>query len=214
MYNLGLIAFEIPPYVFTWPMLLVVFGILFLLKKRWISGLLLIGIGKYFLIPDVLGIPLPDPSLMWPVLVVLLGVFILMKPAKVCKTNDSCHKIHAATNQNTDNMDSTVIFGGENKQISSYDFKGGKITAIFGGSEIDLSNCCLSKENKSIELLVIFGGVTLIVPKEWNVQTEITPIMGGVEDNINTMPDIYIDPVAEIILKGTVIMGGVEIKRV
>lgn len=110
-------------------------------------------------------------------------------------------------------MDANVIFGGDSKQISSYDFQGGKITAIFGGLEIDLTNCCLSKEHKVIEVFVLFGGVSLKVPREWNVRSECTAIMGGIDDSINEMRDVYVDPAAELIIKGVVLMGGLEIKR-
>ena len=110
-------------------------------------------------------------------------------------------------------IEATAIFGGENKKFSSYDFKGGKITAVFGGMELDLTNCYLSNEKAEIEVLAVCGGVSLKVPKEWNVRSEIVPIMGGLEDKIINFPGTYVDPAAELILKGTVVMGGVEIIR-
>ncbi len=110
-------------------------------------------------------------------------------------------------------IENTVIFGADSKKISSYDFKGGHLTVICGGLEMDLTNCTLSKERNIIELEVVFGGVTLTVPREWNVVSEVVPIMGGIEDEITYMKDRYIDPAAELIIRGNVVMGGLEIKR-
>ena len=66
-------------------------------------------------------------------------------------------------------IDDVSIFGGGTKIISSDNFKGGNITAIFGGSEINLTGCKLANGDQVIDVLMIFGGSTIIVPKEWNV---------------------------------------------
>jgi predicted membrane protein len=210
--NLNLLPAEIPPYVFSWQMLLVAVGVVVLLASRrsWFGGTLLIGIGGYFLIPEILHIPKSEVLHFWPALLVIAGIGMLSKI--YAQPKKKFWKIKTE-NLNDDYMESTVIFGGGSRQVSSYDYKGGKITAIFGGLEIDLTNCCLSKEKNVIEIEAIFGGVTLTVPKDWNVKTDITPIMGGVYDNIQEMPGTYVDPAAELTIRGTVVMGGVEIKR-
>jgi predicted membrane protein len=194
--NLNLLPAEIPPYVFSWQMLLVVIGVVVLLASRrsWLGGTLLIGIGGYFLIPEIFHISKSEMVIFWPAILVLLGIGMLSKMYAQPKKKFWKFKTE---NLNDDFMENTVIFGGGSKQISSYDYKGGRVTAIFGGLEIE----------------AIFGGVTLIVPKDWNVKTDITPIMGGVYDNIQEMPGTYVDPAAELIIRGTVVMGGVEIKR-
>jgi hypothetical protein len=56
-------------------------------------------------------------------------------------------------------------------------------------------------------------GVALNIPKEWNLNLDITPIMGGVEDNISLYPSAVVDPSKNLTLKGTVFMGGIKIKR-
>jgi predicted membrane protein len=111
-------------------------------------------------------------------------------------------------------IENAVIFGGDSKKVSSYDFKGGHFTVIFGGMEMDLTNCTLSKEKNIIDVEIVFGGLTLTVPREWNIRSEVTPVMGGIEDESNSGKDHYIDPAAELIIRGNVVMGGMEIKRV
>ena len=107
----------------------------------------------------------------------------------------------------------TAVMGGDTRQISSYDFKGGTITAVMGGIELDLTNCYLSKEGCVIDLNVVMGGISLKVSREWNIQSEIMPIMSGIEDEDRYSNSVHIDPAATVILRGTVVMGGIEIKR-
>jgi predicted membrane protein len=210
--NLNLLPAEVPAYVFSWQMLLMVTGVVVLLasQRSWFGGTLLIGIGGYFLIPEVFQISKNEVFIFWPAVLVLVGIGLLSKMYVQPKKK---HWKMKTENLKDDFMENTVIFGGGSKQVSSYDYKGGRITAIFGGLDIDLTNCCLSKEKNVIEVEAIFGGITLKVPKDWNVKTEITPIMGGVYDNINEMPGTYVDPAAELTIRGTVVMGGVVIER-
>ena len=54
------------------------------------------------------------------------------------------------------------------------------------------------------------GGVDITVPPDWRVTSEALPILGGVQDSTKT-------PAAEtrghLIIKGLVMMGGVEVKN-
>jgi len=210
--NLNLLPQHIPSYILSWKMLLVVLGVLALFKKNWFMGFLLIGVGKYFLLPEMYGVPQPDVYTIWPVLLIFLGLMILLHQLFPSNKHRK-FRLKTEVTETSNHMEHTLIFGGESKKVNSFDFSGGKITSIFAGSEIDLTNCCLSKGVNEIEITAVLGGVSLTVPKEWNVITKIVPIMGGVFDEINMMPDAYVDPAAELTIKGVAVMGGIEIKR-
>lgn len=205
----------LPSYVYTWKMLLIAFGVYNILLRNWMFGLTMSAIGTFFILPEALNIPKLEFGKVWPALLILIGLGIFFKmifPKKKVLIDFKRDSTIDITEENY--METTVIFSGAEKQISSYDFKGGKVTAIFGGAEIDLTNCYLSKENNVINLEVICGGVTLLVPHEWNVRSELVTILGGFEDKAASKDkNAYIDPAAEIVLKGTLVMGGVEIKR-
>ena len=54
------------------------------------------------------------------------------------------------------------------------------------------------------------GGFEIIVPETWSVILEVTPFMGGIEDNTRTPAS----PTApRLVLRGFVMMSGVEIKN-
>ena len=87
---------------------------------------------------------------------------------------------------------------------------GGDITNIFGGTEINLTQADIQGV-ATIDVTTIFGGAELIVPSHWSVKSEIVTIFGGVEDK-RTVATITETPEKALVLKGTIIFGGIEIK--
>ena len=221
-YNFNMLPFEVPVYVFTWQMAVIIIGV-YALYRSWFFGLILIGIGVYFILPLTEEFPLIEIKKLWPVLLILLGLMALfgfrLKKThekhllKFKKRMQENHYHHKAKETSEESFDITTIMGGDSRKISSYDFKGGKITTVLGGVELDLTNCYLSKEGCVIDLEVVMGGVSLKVSRDWNIKSEIVPIMSGIEDDDLNSIDVHIDPAAVLILKGTVVMGGIEIKR-
>ena len=212
MQNFNLLPFVLPAYVFTWKMLLVVIGIFLLPSKNWFRGMVCIGVGTYFLLPEAFGIYNVTIAQLWPLALIIIGITIMTNKLKKDKK-----KITINMEKSKDGfIENTVIFGGDSKKISSYDFKGGHISVICGGLEMDLTNCTLSKEKNIIDVNIVFGGLSLRVPREWNILSEAVPVMGGIEDDINNRSnrDQYVDPAAELVIRGNVVMGGLEIKRV
>ena len=109
-----------------------------------------------------------------------------------------------------DFVDSTSFFGGAKKNIISKNFKGGDIVNVFGGTELDLSRADFNG-TAIIDLTTIFGGTKLVVPSNWTVKSEAVTIFGGMEDkrNVQALSD---SAQKILILKGTIIFGGIEIK--
>ena len=110
-----------------------------------------------------------------------------------------------------DIVDSTNIFSGTKKVVLSKNFKGGEIVSVFGGCEIDLTQADMTGP-ADLEVTAIFGGATLIVPSNWAINhSETVTIFGGIGDKrrIAPSPDA---PSKTLILRGTMIFGGMEIK--
>ena len=113
---------------------------------------------------------------------------------------------------NKDKIDDVSIFGGGTKIISSNNFQGGNITAIFGGSEINLINCQLAEGENVLDVLCVFGGTTIILPKEWNIVINVTSILGGFSNKAIRNPSIVIDQTRTLHIKGLAMFGGGEVK--
>jgi hypothetical protein len=94
--------------------------------------------------------------------------------------------------------------------VVSKNLKGGKVTAIFGGADINMLQADFQGVIE-LDATCIFGGLELIVPSNWNVKVDITTVLGGVEDK-RPVELIGDNPDKVLLLKGTCIFGGVEIK--
>ena len=109
-------------------------------------------------------------------------------------------------------MDSVSIFGSLKKNIITKDFKGGEAVLIFSGAELNLSQADINGK-VSIDLTQMFAGSKLIVPPHWTIHTEdMVCIFGGVEDKRTFRQDALTDSSKVLVLKGTCIFGGIDIK--
>jgi predicted membrane protein len=142
----------------------------------------------------------------WPTLIILAGLIMVLSPFK--KKNLQ-NKFNAITDE--DYLESTCILGGVKKNVISKDFKGGNLLNIFGGVEIDLSQSDING-TVVLDITQIFGGTKLIIPSHWEIKTEITTILGGVEDKRKNLSSLNIAEGKTIVIKGTSILAGIDIK--
>lgn len=222
--NLEILAFEIPSFIWSWKIIFVILTIRFLFHRKFIGAFIMASLSLAFYTPELLGQDIWEfKKKLWPVIPIFLGVILLTKFVSKKKSKSTimnAQTINEAqtidenqTVEDSDKLETTLILSGASKKINSYDFKGGKITTIMAGLELDLTNCTLSNNKAILEIECVMGGLTLTVPREWNVKLDVVPIMGGIEDGIRKTPNAYVDPAAEFIIKGTIVMGGVEIIR-
>jgi predicted membrane protein len=204
----GLLPNYIENIVFSWQMLLVAIGFVMTMGSGHKGpGLVVMAVGGFFLIPEIFDIPFRAYRLFWPALFIVAGIVILTN-AKWFKSENW----HSRQTNSSDKIDIVHIFGGGERIVTSDNFQGGKITAIFGGSEIDFTRAQLAPGVNEIEVTWIFGGGSLIVPGDWNVVIEVTPILGGFSDSRKMSHNKPIDVSKTLVIKGTVIFGGGEIK--
>ena len=109
-----------------------------------------------------------------------------------------------------DRINESVIFSGVNRKLMTKDFQGGKATVIFGGLDLDLTQVDFTGI-VTLDLEVGFGGVKLLVPPHWDVRTEVSNIAAGLEDK-RMFREGGVDTNKVLILKGTLLFSGLEIK--
>ncbi|WP_242921180.1 LiaF transmembrane domain-containing protein [Pontibacter liquoris] len=109
-----------------------------------------------------------------------------------------------------DYVRTTAIFGGVKKNIITKNFKGGEVVSVFGGTELNLMQADMQYP-VVLDTTQIFGGTSLIVPPHWQIKSEMVAILGGIDDNRPALPHGY-DPNKVLILKGTTLFGGLNIK--
>jgi predicted membrane protein len=106
-------------------------------------------------------------------------------------------------------INGSAFLGGFSRGVSTQDFQGGSLTAMMGGCEIDLRNASMKSPEAVIDVFSFWGGIELKVPRDWTVMTEATPILGGIEDKTQPSPEAS----KRLIIRGMVIMAGVEVKN-
>ncbi|WP_332911371.1 LiaF transmembrane domain-containing protein [Algoriphagus boritolerans] len=109
-----------------------------------------------------------------------------------------------------DRLNIDAIFSGVNRKLMTKNFEGGKITAAFGGVDLDLTSADFNGVI-TIQIDIIFGGVKMIVPPHWDIRTEVSNIAAGIEDK-RYFREGGVDPNKVVVLKGTILFGGLEIK--
>ncbi len=214
--NFGILSHSFKSVFFSWQMLLIGIGVLNLFKRNgYFGGLVLIIIGTFFLIPDVFSLPFNFISMLWPLILIIVGVLIIFRRRVNFHHNHYHYNRHFqytdVNNLDGGLIDEVLIFGGGRKNINDQNFKGGRITCIFGGTELDFTNAKLADGVNMIDLVCLFGGASLIVPADWHVRTEVVSILGGFADKRMKMPDGNKD--RELVIKGVAVFGGGDVKN-
>ena len=194
-----------------WPLLLVCAGIPNVMsRERRLWGILLITAGVMFQLNE-LGIGHFRWNDMWPILLIAAGLMLMWGAVEARKNPSS----PPSGGDPRTTLNEVAIFGGIERRVTSQDFQGGHINAVFGGVEIDLTDASMQVEEASLEINAIFGGVELRVPETWQVAFRGTPIFGGIADKTlrrgSVQPTVL--PTRVLVLTGAVIFGGVEIKN-
>lgn len=206
-HNFDLLPGNLHHAIFSWPMLLVVLGILQMVKHpNKTFGLVLISIGGFFLIPRIFPVSINFSQLFWPAIFVGIGILILFKGASGSKNwkNEGINS--------SEIIDEVNIFGGTERRMTTKNFRGGETVSIFGGSVYDFTDCEMAEGKNVLEVVNIFGGSKLIIPSHWNVHVEVVSIFGGFADKRKTGISIPENRNKELFIKGVAIFGGGEIK--
>ncbi len=108
-----------------------------------------------------------------------------------------------------------AIFGGTERRINSQTFKGGRVTSIFGGVELDFRDANIDGDEATLEVNCIFGGVEIRVPDSGMSIPGASQCLAAIRIK---PPFSCVHPQDSadgkrktLIITGTVIFGGVEI---
>jgi hypothetical protein len=195
-----------------WPGLLIAAGIAKLVDSTESSGRVtggvLVGIGGLFL-ADTLGYLMLTWASFWPLVLIGAGVLMLwtrLAPPRAWIPNIPSGGAREGT------LNEAAIFGGVERKITTDDFRGGHITALFGGVEIDLRRAGMRGDSAVIDVTSMFGGVELKIPQNWIAVAEVAAIFGGL-GNKSVEPSADMPGVKRLYIKGAAIFGGVEVKN-
>lgn len=214
--NFFFFDFSVQHLIFSWHTVFLVIGLVILNNSRnSVVGIIFVVLGLFgilgYISPFDIRFSFRD---YWPILLIIVGFFILFRkrepnilqnPAGIPESEKNEFQTSSANV-----LDESSIFNSTNRIIDTDNFRGGKVTTIFGSTKLDLTRASLSPGENTLEITCLFGGCDITIPKTWKVIVNVSAIFGGFEDKrYISMSDVKTDGV--LIIKGTVIFGGGEI---
>jgi predicted membrane protein len=194
-----------------WPVLLVIFGFVRIIGsvsvKGRLFGLFFVTLGTLLLL-DRLSIVSVSIGDWWPLILVFIGVGILLKRSRMPAAVPDASPAGTVTGDADGIVDMSGILSGNKRICISQDFRGGDLTAVMGGCELDLRRASIKNSPAIVTFFAFWGGISIKVPQDWKVSLQATPILGGVEDKTNPVPGTE---EKLLIIRGEVIMAGAEI---
>ncbi|MDI6807943.1 MAG: DUF5668 domain-containing protein [Candidatus Eisenbacteria bacterium] len=190
-----------------WPSILILIGLskLFGDRSRGSSfAIILILLGLFLQLDQFGVVNLSSVYHLWPIILIVLGITMLYRRLGGRHGN-------TGSSFSSDVIGVTAFFGGVEGSVTSTEFKGGDITAMFGGAKLDLTKAQLAQD-AHLDVTTCCGGVELFIPEDWNLIVKVTPLLGSVSDKRRKSGSAGTSGQKTLKISGTVIMGGIDIK--
>lgn len=110
-------------------------------------------------------------------------------------------------------LNEAAIFGGGKRRVTTHDFRGGALTAIFGGFEIDLRQAGMIADSAILEVNAIFGGAEIRIPETWTAVVQGAGIFGGYADETVSPNPATAPNSKKLFVRGSAVFGGVAVKN-
>lgn len=195
--------------IFSWPVILLVIGIIILSNnKNSGGGLILVVLGIIGLISRYTNFSFRYIlHEYWPILLIGFGIYLVLK------RNSSDNFKEAESIQNDEYyLDTFSFLKGRTLKIKTNNFLGGKITALLSGFKIDMTEANFVNQ-KTIDIVTILGGTEIFIPSDKKIIFNATTMFGGFEDKRSKLFSSDTESNDVLMIKGLVLFGGVEIKN-
>jgi hypothetical protein len=207
-------------FQYFWPAILIFFGVEGLLfcsgpGRFWGSFLTLAGA---VLLLSNLGYLHIRWSMFWPLAIILWGLWILSRSLGGSSSWGSkwvrplSMGVETGLASDSPDLHADTVFSTTNRRITSKNFRGGKLAAVFGELKIDLTEAEIEGDEAVIHLDAVFGAVEIRVPIAWVVVSRGAAVFGEYSDRtVHGQPP---NPGAKrLVVKGGAVFGSVVIKN-
>ncbi len=143
---------------------------------------------------------------LWPLVFIFVGANIVFRSMQ----SGSSPWGHHVGEETGESIRTFALMSGNEHKVTSGAFRGGSVDAMMAGVTVDLRPATLAEGRAAIDVFAMWGGIEIIVPLGWRVQSEVTAVMGGYEDSSMPTSDAS---APLLVLRGFVVMGGVEVRN-
>jgi len=193
-----------------WPVILIAAGMAKMVDAEHsggrLSGGILLCVGALFL-ADTLGFLRLSWHDFWPL--ILIGAGLVMLWSRLAPPPAG---VPASPPGHEGVLNEYAIFGGVERKVMTDDFRGGHVSAMFGGVELDLRQASIRAESAVLDVNAMFGGIEIKVPTSWVVVPQVAAIFGGFSKK-GAEPSTDMPGVRRLYIKGSAIFGGVDVKN-
>lgn len=139
-----------------------------------------------------------------PIVIIIIGFKIIFQAFCGSKVKEviNINKANGYTER-----EYAAVFSGNDVIINGEVFEGAKLTAVFGGVELNLIPAIINKDCV-INVNATFGGIDIILPENVNVVSNVTGIFGGVSNKRKNNPANSVT----VYVTGLCMFGGTDIK--
>ncbi len=210
-----LYGFGIHSIIFSWHTFFLIIGIVIIINhKNSFWGYVFIAIGLFGLsrhwVPFFYQFEFGD---LWPIIFLAFGIWLILRRNSKTVYSKGSYNTQFAESQTEERaneymLDESCSFSEIKRTLHTDNFKGGRISVVFGSVRIDLSDSKLAPGDNILHVEVVFGEVKLRVPPDWRVVINDSSLFGGFNDK--RYPNLSDSPKSEglLIIKGSTVFGG------
>lgn len=216
---------------YFWPGIFIFLGLEGILFNRgprrfWGAFLTLVG---GLLVLNILGITHWSRGIFWPLLVIFWGLWML---AQALGFRTGCCDRDWRRNWRSDwkrdwkrdwservgttsadsRCDISVVFSSMKRAIIAKDFDGGRMSAVFGEADVDLTQSDIAGDEAIINADAVLGAHKIRVPETWQVLVRGTAVFGEFVDKTHQRVAEG-RPTKRLIVRGSTVFGSVVVKN-
>jgi predicted membrane protein len=186
-------------------------------SREW--GWVLITVGSWIFLDKIGWIHISLGQLLLPAIFLFVGGVLVFRSLRgpdeavpKSKLDETSASVNADGTQadHAEFVRSFAMLSGVELRPVSRPFRGADLSAVMGGIKLDLGSARMEGDTAVIEVFAFWGGVEIYVPPDWTVTSEVTTLLAGFIDK--RRPTTVV-PTKTLIVKGMIVMSGVEIKN-
>lgn len=223
--NFGWASNKLGTIILSWPMVFVLVALISFFKREYWSVPFWLLLATFFLLPRIARVyPLLLPWVggdfiftYWPILLILIGVGIVVK--FIFHRQSTYPAFHSAQNGYVSAegrggngfYEKEAVFGSSSDIFLEPEFRGGRIKTVFGGVELDLRRTELPEGDTYLYVESVFGGITLYLPQDWIVVSQVNTVLSGVENKRFVVGNTQ-NASRRLIIRGEIVFSGCVIR--
>ncbi|MDE3168775.1 MAG: hypothetical protein KGL75_01430 [Acidobacteriota bacterium] len=111
-----------------------------------------------------------------------------------------------------DAFEHSIVFMAFKRRITTQHFRYARLSAVFGGFNLDFTLADMDGSQAEIHIEAVFGGGEIRIPPTWRVSIDAHAFGGAFMDETYGRPDATA-PAKTLIVRGSTVFGGVVIKN-